>query len=470
MVDTENGWAVGYAGAMQRTAFSGCYLPRVNLYADTTTCATSNYLLRGNTYSVLYQTYLWSTGETTENIYATPPGGKYWIDVWNMCKDRTSDSIKVEYYPLPVVDAGEDVGICPGDTIQLNASGGVGFSWTPGGTLSDPNIQNPRAFPNATTTYYVNVTDTNGCIGTDPVTVTVQYPFEGEEICLVSVDPETEKNMVIWEKTEGVGTESYKIYRESATADIYDLIGNVPFDDLSVFIDLTSQPEVKSHKYKISVVDTCGNESEKSPYHRSMLLTSGLGADRINITWTEYQVELGGFGFVKYYIYRGNTPDAMAIIDSIPSDNTMYPDINPPAGRMYYRVAGVKSAVCDPANLLGKKAGTGPYSQSMSNIEDNRLQVGISDIRDGMNNLKIYPNPFRQQTRITYSLDKSSDVKIEIYNLLGARTADIVNMKQDPGEFSIDLSAADIGVAEGVFYLRFTVNGNTTVKKLILTK
>jgi hypothetical protein len=142
MVDTENGWAVGYAGAMQRTAFSGCYLPRVNLYADTTTCATSNYLLRGNTYSVLYQTYLWSTGETTENIYATPPGGKYWIDVWNMCKDRTSDSIKVEYYPLPVVDAGEDVGICPGDTIQLNASGGVGFSWTPGGTLSDPNIQN----------------------------------------------------------------------------------------------------------------------------------------------------------------------------------------------------------------------------------------------------------------------------------------------------------------------------------------
>src|SRR4030042_1841250 len=109
MVDSDNGWAVGYAGAMQGTAFGGCSLPRVNLYADTTTCATSNYMLHGNTYNVLYQTYLWSTGETTENIYATPPGGKYWVDVWNMCKDRTSDSIKVEFYPLPVAYAGEDV-------------------------------------------------------------------------------------------------------------------------------------------------------------------------------------------------------------------------------------------------------------------------------------------------------------------------------------------------------------------------
>jgi hypothetical protein len=106
----------------------------------------------------------------------------------------------------------------------------------------------------------------------------------------------------------------------------------------------------------------------------------------------------------------------------------------------------------------------------MSNIEDNRLQVGISDLRENANNLRIYPNPFNHQTRITYNLSKSSDVRIEIYNLLGARTAEIANMKQDPGEFSYDLNASVLGVAEGVFYLRFTVNGNTTVKKLILTK
>jgi photosystem II stability/assembly factor-like uncharacterized protein len=474
MVDTENGWAVGYAGAMQRTAFSGCYLPRVNLYADTTTCATSNYLLRGNTYSVLYQTYLWSTGETTENIYATPPGGKYWVDVWNMCKDRTSDSIKVEYYPLPVVDAGEDVGICPGDTIQLNASGGEGFSWTPGGTLSDPNIQNPRAFPNTTTTYNVNVTDTNGCVGIDPVTVTVHYPFESEEICLVSVDIETDKNMVIWEKTPNERIAGYKVYRESKVKGVYDTLSYIPYDSLSVFVDMTSQPRKEAHLYKIGVVDSCGNVSSWSAYHKTLFLQYGgvVEGEGVIMNWGEYEIEDGEIDFVSYIIYRGSDSTQLQPIDTISASKNQYTDIDPEAlaGRRYYRIAGVKSAICNPANLKGKKAGTGPYSQSMSNIEDNRLQVGISDIRDGMNNLKIYPNPFRQQTRITYSLDKSSDVKIEIYNLLGARTADIVNLKQEPGEFSYDLSASDIGVAEGVFYLRFTVNGNTTVKKLILTK
>lgn len=637
MADADNGWAVGYAGAMQRTAFGGCYLPRVSLYEDKALCASSSYTLRADTFGVLNPTYKWSTGATTGNISVSSPGGKYWVDVWNTCGDKATDTIKVLFYPLPTAYAGEDTTICYGDTIQLSASGGVQYSWDNGVYLSATNIANPLAGPPVgNTNFTVTVTDTNSCQNTDAVLITVyqiptsafsapasacegieeliaysgnalpaadyawnfddgavtplgnenydvlwdtsgtrtislaveengcfsdttkvtidinpipvsdfsiqssvcgndtvqivyegagspdanyewsfdgatimsgenagpyqvnwasggaktvtlqvtqygcvsaltdkqivvSYPFEGEEICLVSVDLETGKNMVIWEK-ENSGIASYNVYRESTIADIYDLIGNVPFDDLSVFVDLTSQPEIKSYKYKISVVDTCGNESALSPYHKTMLLVSNLGTTSINLSWTEYVVEGGGFGFVQYLIYRGNTSNTLAVIDSIPSDNVSYPDYNPPAGRMYYRIAGVKATLCYPSGNVGKKAGTGPYSHSMSNIEDNRLQVGINDVRDGINNLKIYPNPFRQQTRITYSLDKPSDVKIEIYNLLGARTTDIINMKQDPGEFSYDLSAADIGVAEGIFYLRFTVNGKTSVKKLILTR
>lgn len=35
--------------------------------------------------------------------------------------------------------------------------------------------------------------------------LSVAYPFEGEQICLVTIDLETGKNMVVWEKTHGVG-------------------------------------------------------------------------------------------------------------------------------------------------------------------------------------------------------------------------------------------------------------------------
>jgi photosystem II stability/assembly factor-like uncharacterized protein len=473
MADADNGWAVGSAGVMQRTAFGGCSLPRVNLFADTTLCASSGYLLQANTYNVPDQTYLWSTGGTNESINATSPGGKYWVDVWNMCKDKATDSVTIGFYPLPDAYAGEGVSICPGDSIQLIASGGVNYSWIPANTLNNDSIQNPRAFPVTTTMYTVTVTDTNGCANNAQVQVAVQYPYESEEICMISVDPETEKNMVIWEKTSNVGTVAYNIYREGNIINEYELIATVPYENLSVYVDMTSLPKQQSYRYKISVINACADTSLMSGYHKSIHLQYGsIEPEGVNMNWNKYEIEAGEIDFVSYIIYRGSDSTKLQPIDTVAASLDQYTDTDPDAvaGRRYYRIAGVKSELCDPANLMGKKAGTGPYSHSMSNIEDNRFQVGIGDLQNDLNNLKIYPNPFRHQTRITYILNKPSGVMIEIYNVLGARTADIINMKQDPGEFSYNLNTSDLGVTEGIFYLRFTVNGNTTVRKLILTK
>jgi photosystem II stability/assembly factor-like uncharacterized protein len=635
MADNKNGWAVGNSGALQRTAFGGCYLPRVSLYEDQAFCTGESYRLRADTFEVANATYLWSTGATAGSIYATYPGGKYWVDVWNVCGDKATDTINVIFLPLPVAYAGEDTAICYGDTIQLGASGGASYSWNHVSYLSDPGIPNPLASPPVgNTNFTVMVTDANGCENTDAVLVTVYkiptssfsapanaceglfemitytgnasfaanyawdfdggnthdmgnqsyevwwdtsgertislaveengchsdttrvtvdinpipvsefsvqprvcgddtvqivfegagsaeadyewnfdggeiisgenegpyqvnwasggtktlsllvtqdgciselneeqiivaYPFEGEEICLVSVDLDTWRNIVIWEKTENAGIEYYNIYREDS------LIGTSGIDDLSVFVDMEANPKRRPYLYRISVVDSCGNESDKSPYHKPLFLQYVSSINGVNLTWSKYEIQGQGIDFSSYTVYRGADSTVLSPIEeNIPTEVNYFTDDDPLAleKRYYYRVAGIKSEVCDPANLLGKKVGTGPYSQSMSNIEDNRLQVGINDLRDGINSLMIYPNPFRQQTRITYKLDRPSDVKIEIFNLLGARTADIVNMKQNPGDFSYDLSASDIGVSEGVFYLRFTVNGNATVKKLILTK
>ena len=69
-----------------------------------------------------------------------------------------------------VADAGVDISICEQGSAQLNASGGTYYSWSPTGTLSDPNIANPWATPVVTTNYEVTVT--NAC-GFDVDTVTV---------------------------------------------------------------------------------------------------------------------------------------------------------------------------------------------------------------------------------------------------------------------------------------------------------
>ncbi|MCW3127184.1 MAG: hypothetical protein JWO03_2842 [Bacteroidetes bacterium] len=53
------------------------------------------------------------------------------------------------------VDAGNNVTICKGDSTQLQATGGLIYTWTPATGLSNPNIANPEAKPNTTTTYVV---------------------------------------------------------------------------------------------------------------------------------------------------------------------------------------------------------------------------------------------------------------------------------------------------------------------------
>ncbi len=74
---------------------------------------------------------------------------------------------------LPVVDAGSNTGVCIGQSIQLNATGGVNYLWTPSTALSNTTISNPFANPTATIVYSVLVTDGNGCRNSDSVVVTV---------------------------------------------------------------------------------------------------------------------------------------------------------------------------------------------------------------------------------------------------------------------------------------------------------
>jgi len=83
----------------------------------------------------------------------------------------STDSVIVSFTTV-VANAGSPVTICPGNTTTLNASGGTTYSWSPVSGLSNPNISNPVATPNTTTTYTVTAT-TGSCSSTASVVVTV---------------------------------------------------------------------------------------------------------------------------------------------------------------------------------------------------------------------------------------------------------------------------------------------------------
>lgn len=124
-------------------------------------------------------TYSWTptTGlniSTVANPIASPgTTTTYTVQASDSLGCLGSGTVTVTVLPLPVADAGASVTICEGNSVQLNATGGIGYTWLPVAGLSNAAISNPIASPASTTSYTVMITDQNGCSAYDSVAVTV---------------------------------------------------------------------------------------------------------------------------------------------------------------------------------------------------------------------------------------------------------------------------------------------------------
>jgi gliding motility-associated-like protein len=89
----------------------------------------------------------------------------------NGCED--TDTVQVSVSAVNAIP-GPSIDLCIGSQVQLNASGGGSYLWTPGTGLSSTTSASPIANPTTTTTYFLTVTDSIGCTDTDSMTVTVR--------------------------------------------------------------------------------------------------------------------------------------------------------------------------------------------------------------------------------------------------------------------------------------------------------
>ena len=120
--------------------------------------------------------YSWNTGDTISTIKVKSKG-KYIVIVTEPTTGCTdSDSMLIDVFKLPVVDAGDDQTIFTGESAQLLATGAAEYEWTPKTGLDDGFISNPLATPLDTTEYIVVAVDSNGCIGSDTVVIFVVEP------------------------------------------------------------------------------------------------------------------------------------------------------------------------------------------------------------------------------------------------------------------------------------------------------
>jgi gliding motility-associated-like protein len=70
--------------------------------------------------------------------------------------------------------SGESYRVLKGNSVQLNASGGLSYEWSPKEGLNDPLISNPISSPDKSTLYTVEVTDSIGCTSIGMVQLIVE--------------------------------------------------------------------------------------------------------------------------------------------------------------------------------------------------------------------------------------------------------------------------------------------------------
>lgn len=151
--------------------------------APTTVCAGQPVTLTLNGYSGSIQ---WQSGPASNGPWTAIPGGTtspytYTVNsttyfnaiVSNNCGTATSPAVGVTVLPTPTLTiTPNNPSICAGQSVVLNASGGVTYTWTPATFLSSTTGASVTASPTVTTVYTVSST-VGVCTGTRTVQVTV---------------------------------------------------------------------------------------------------------------------------------------------------------------------------------------------------------------------------------------------------------------------------------------------------------
>ncbi|MCB9233883.1 MAG: gliding motility-associated C-terminal domain-containing protein [Bacteroidia bacterium] len=142
---------------------------------DTTLCASDSLVLDAGIFGA---TYAWSTGSNNKKDTVNTPGTyRVKVTVSNGCVGR--DTLVFSNFTGPVVNLGPDTTICDGDVLLLDAGNpGANYAWNLGPPTQTHLVSNSGL-------NFVTVTDSNGCTGSDTISISVFFGFN------VNLGPDT---------------------------------------------------------------------------------------------------------------------------------------------------------------------------------------------------------------------------------------------------------------------------------------
>jgi hypothetical protein len=398
-------------------------------------------------------TYQWdaNAGNSTATTVNSLAAGLYEVQITdnNNCattftaalSNDNGPSINVDQVIQPNCQTG-------GGNVYVTIGGGTSpynYLWSNGAISAD--LQNV-----AEGNYSLTVTDAGNCVSTAAFQLNGINIFP-QPVCMITVDTLTNNNMIIWEKTPGIGIESFRIYRETSFPGIYFRIATQPYDSLSLFIDTVASSDIHAWKYKLATVDSCGNESNFIAAHKSIHMISEVKANwDVYLQWDDYI----GFPYIEFYINRYQISTGWEVIDTVSKFVHSYTDVNAPNGNVGYSITVPSPSDCEPTRV--------GVNTSRSNIRNQPVAAPNSlNENENILSLNIYPNPAMNEVNISLVNFDGVEVDLKLFNTMGEL---IFVQKVNSSNFKIDTK----DLASGVYTVSVASNGKNLFKKLMIVK
>ncbi len=134
----------------------------------------------------------------------------------------------------------------------------------------------------------------------------------------------------------------------------------------------------------------------------------------------------------------------------------------------FIKWSGDKSSSINPDTLIMNG------NRSVTPLFELNTGVNLNEISEQSVLAQNYPNPFSAITTIPYQLDKASNVKLSVFNLVGEKVKILVNEHRNAGYHEVVWDASDLNgkqMSNGIYFFRLEIgNSPAETKKGILIR
>lgn len=341
---------------------------------------------------------------------------------YNGCSKK--DSVTITVHPDAVANVGLVSRLCRGSSIVIGSSSlpGSKYAWTsvPAGYKS--SLADPTVSPDTTTLYKLKVTTAFGCTATDSITVTVApspvaSPGKNQTVCAgspVSIGgPAVPGNSYKWVSFPiGFSSTAADTVVKPDTTTNYILFESLPSGCSSrAYVTITVNPLPNIHWNNIIHCDTFTflpqntNEKKYSWY---------FGDNDSNKSDLFPVHEYKSLGYYHVNLYTTDTNGCIGHVDSLISIDCLNPQYQDSA---FY--------------------------------------------------LHFYPNPFHDNARLEYLLNRTTHVSIGLYDAIGRQVSEFENNTLDKGLYSVEINSEKLHLGLGVYFLIFRSDDADTSLKIV---